>query len=97
MGFKYIMMNVQLKGKGEDSVEKLLPIIFPDILVHADVYAALRRCDSLKNFHVAIHSAGECQIDCLDASGKSETLMVSADPEDEKTIQMYPYFHGIKS
>jgi hypothetical protein len=95
MGFKYVMFKVPLSK----DTEVLIPIIFPDKLVHADVAENLKQtvatsC-SCKIEEVTVQSAGEINIDVLECYGKSTTLKVSSDPEDEKVIQMYPYMHGI--
>ena len=93
MGFNYIVIEVKTKRRG--AVKHRLPIIYPDVLVHKDVFESLKQSESLRGFNVKVHSAGSCQIHCTDANGKSETLGVFADKDDENLINQFPYWHGI--
>jgi hypothetical protein len=44
---------------------------------------------------VTVASAGECNIDCDYAGGKSETLKISSRSDDARRIAYHPYTHGL--
>lgn len=84
---KYIMFQQQ---QGE--MTKLVPVIFPNDLVHKDVADALQQL-VLKD--TAIHSAGFISPLNLKPEGGSETLNIKADPDtDELVIKMNDYGAG---
>lgn len=96
MGFKYIMLEVEM---GEHT-SKMVPIIFPDFMIHQDLAKSIQKI--LKQTHKMeskVFSAGDISYvgsDCLVCTGRSETLEINANTEDTGTIRMYEYFHGIK-
>lgn len=90
MGFKYIVLEVDRKEAGLQR----LPIIFPDILVHADVAEAIMRLPNFVQHKATVVSAGDCSIEAQ-CSGHSETLNLNSDAGDTDLINTFPYFHGI--
>jgi hypothetical protein len=89
---KYIMFEVT-HGRGANKITRLVPIIFPNILVHADVAAQVQRVPGLVGAKIV--RGGEAHIACYDAFGSSETLNVKAAEKDADVISRYDYFHGI--
>lgn len=91
---KYIM----LRRKYSDGLIQEIPIVFPSMLVHADVAVAIR--DALYKYwpDIEIVRAGELGFICETGwtSGKSESLGLESDPEDCNIILGHDYFHGIK-
>lgn len=91
MGWKYIM--VQSRGR-------LLPVIFPDILVHDSVANLI--VENLKTEHndpnAKIYSAGTVSIDIMATHHGSQTLKIVGDKEQEKLddhiMQTFDYMHG---
>ena len=95
---KYIVLEVDNKG-----IIRELPVIFPDIMVHADMFKYMQhqmtmqhnvdsvRCVSAGFISsIAVGAAGGCY-------GKSESLEItSRGEEDDKLIQMLDYTHGIR-
>jgi hypothetical protein len=75
----------------------LFPVIFPDKMVHADVYKKLK--SAMPGWHhggVRAVSAGTIEhIEAEGLGGGSETLGLVASGDDAKTIEIYSYFHGI--
>jgi hypothetical protein len=94
---KYIMFELTLDG-----VTRYVPVIFPDILVHADVAKRVGACEPLRG-KAKVRSAGSIQWEAdqwqmparVVCSGSSETLDVTADPNDGRIIENYPHLHGI--
>lgn len=94
---KYINIRVQfIKG----GLVKLMPIIFPDELIHADMAKVMVKhvCDQYKEgVVVTVLSAGEYRSIDGACTGGSESLKLSARTvEDERLIKGYDYFHGIE-
>ncbi|HKO43361.1 MAG TPA: hypothetical protein VJU84_08725 [Pyrinomonadaceae bacterium] len=93
MGFKYIVIEVERREAGKQR----LPIIFPDIMVHAHVAEAVKK---LPNFQdpfgstPKVVSAGDVQITAL-CSGGSETLDLTSDEGDSSLINTFAYYHGL--
>lgn len=84
---KYIMFKQEKNGLVE-----LIPVLFPNKLVHKDVADALQQ-DVLKG--CSIHSAGSISPLNLIPEGRSETLGVKADHiTDEYVIKMVDYGGG---
>lgn len=92
------MLEITLEGGATPPFK--LPVIFPDKLVHRDMYAAAKdvawvtwpRCK------VKTVSAGEIQLGGVECFGKSESLSVQSRGElDARTIDMYNYLHGIET
>ena len=78
------------------------PIIFPDKLVHADVWAGLQPFIPKSKSGIAINnavvvSAGTIEgLEVDGVGGSSETLQKeSLNEEDERLINFYNYGHGI--
>ena len=90
---KYIM----LACTKADMVKKV-PIIFPDFLTHVEVSNSMCASPEIKQFDsVIVSSAGFVSSLDLDVTctGGSETLKLSANPEDAEIIKMYDYMHGL--
>lgn len=84
---KYIMFKRQV-----GDMTKLIPVIFPNDLVHKDVADALQQ-GTLKN--TTIQSAGFISPLNLKPEGGSETLNVNSNPAtDEMVIKMNDYGGG---
>lgn len=76
----------------EDELSKLIPIIFPNDLVHADVAKALQ--ETVLKDHT-IFSAGSINPLNLKAEGRSETLGIESSSEiDSYVIKMNDYGAG---
>lgn len=91
---KYIMFQHVI-----DDVPQLIPIIFPNNLVHALVAATMVACfDAHGLKDVLPVSAGEITIfgTEIETSGESKTLRLKARSEDAAVIHNYDYFHGIE-
>lgn len=83
---KYIMLSTEFTG-----VTKLVPIIFPDFLVHSMVADAIKPLISGS----VVVSAGDIQMGVYNCSGASETLGVESKESDLGVIDTYDYLHGI--
>lgn len=90
MGFKYVMLEMPCGG-----VRRRIPIIFPDILVHADVAAAVQSLPMMGEAKPI--AAGSIDLMAAECHGKSTTLNVSAGETDAELINTFPYFHGIEA
>jgi hypothetical protein len=92
MGWKYIMV---LNKIGDTRF--LVPVIFPDKLVHSQVYAQTRTIMPGWQFDgVKAISAGKIEHIELDGlGGESETLNLKSRPDDRGVIENYSYEHGI--
>jgi hypothetical protein len=81
------------------NVKKLLPIIFPDQLVHAEMYNLVRRNlireHGMRETEIAVHSAGQIEMFDISCHGESETLGIKSNTNDSKTIENYSVLHGI--
>lgn len=96
------MKYIVFKAKFGD-IEKEYPIIFPNDLVHAEVYEAIAcRMKPFSLMKTEPVSAGELSsLDILDSdisftSGKSETLNIeSRRYRDKVLIHNYDYEHGL--
>jgi hypothetical protein len=88
---KYIMLKLEDQCKN-------IPVIFPDILVHAHVAAAITRTLEMQGIRGAeVISAGSIDIVANGAGGESETLSIESRGErDVDVINQYPYSHGIE-
>ncbi len=95
---KYIMMSVHAPDLG---FKRLMPVIFPNGLVHSLVYNANRRSviDSFEEVGVSviveIRSAGFISLTELICHGGSETLGVEAHPDDSGIIATFDYQGGL--
>lgn len=88
---KYIMLKLEDQCKN-------IPVIFPDILVHAHVAAAITRTLEMQGVRGAkVVSAGKIDITAHGAGGESETLCIESRGErDTDVVNQYPYMHGIE-
>ncbi len=88
---KYIMIEVT------EPVLQLIPIIFPDILVHKMmarvVIGILHRNHDFSG--CSVRSAGTINIATGHCYGGSEALGVTAHNDDARIIATYQYTHGI--
>lgn len=75
--------------------DRLVPIIFPNFLVHSEVAKylghMLNRVHDWKNEPA---SAGDIHFSDVTCSGKSETLKLVSNPADADLIESYDYNHG---
>lgn len=101
MGWKYIMMEVTLgeRMNKADELKILMPVIFPDKMVHSIMAEAMRTV-------LATHGMARCEpvsagsiehIKAIDLDGESETLGIASKPGDTEAINMYSYLHGIQT
>jgi len=92
MGFKYIMLEID-----DNNIQRQIPIIFPDVLVHEDVSKAISSLILGKEYSPKVRtvSAGDITISVSSVSGESYTLKAKSREEDKVTINGYPYFHGL--
>ena len=87
---KYIMFLT------EHPVPRVIPIIFPNNLVHSLVAEALAEVLEKHSINDAkLFSAGEINIIECQCSGKSSTLDLGSHPGDTQAISSYDYAHGI--
>lgn len=88
---KYIMLQKHL---GNNIIQRI-PIIFPSNLVHEDVFYACKNIEGLESTEIV--SAGDFNTINCKCSGKSETLNVKSDSEEDSTIIFtYDYLYGIR-
>lgn len=88
---KYVMFSVEVGG-----VTKLVPIIFPDFMVHEDVAIAIKSIlEETHKFTPKIESAGDIDLGRVECSGESETLKLKSRAQDSHIINQYNYFHGL--
>lgn len=89
MAWKYIMVQVD---------DRAFPIIFPQELVHQEVWQRLRypfyQMAKMKDPEVVGAGFVEGMAVCI-AMGESETLHIKARPEDTQLINNHPYEKGI--
>lgn len=75
--------------------KRRLPIIFPDILVHADMAAAVQSLPMMGEAKPI--AAGSIDLLVGSCHGKSTTLNVASnEADDAELINAFPYFHGIE-
>lgn len=95
---KYVMAEIELSG-----MKQKIPFIFPNQLVHEEVYRAMVHVLRRHGFeYVSAVSAGTVSFgleESLDpvihCSGESTTLKLKAQDADAQTIERYDYFHGL--
>lgn len=81
---KYVMFK-----KVHKEFTQYVPIVFPNIIVHADMAKAML-AGPLAGF--VVHSAGEVSPLDMKPHGESSTLNVKADlPDDERRLLMNDY------
>lgn len=95
---KYIVISVKFGG-----MERELPFIFPDAIVHAQMFQYMSHQMTMRHdansvtcvaagflSSVGVGTAGQCH-------GESESLGIkSRGEEDDKLIMMLDYTHGVK-
>lgn len=90
---KYIVVSISM---GPNLVKEI-PIIFPNDLVHANVFEAIKTMKHLGEAKIV--SAGELSSLGItsECHGQSTSLkgVVSRETTDTKLIQNYDYFHGL--
>lgn len=98
---KYVMIEVPAHG---ELPARRVPIIFPDLLVHAHVAEAMEHVvkstlAAKARVKVKTTSAGECRLNDVLCAGKSESLngLQSRGRDDAQLIEMYDYLHGIET
>jgi hypothetical protein len=89
---KYVMLKIK-----QGSINRLVPIIFPDLLVHSEVakYIGNMLLRTKTAQAVTPISAGDIDLNVSLVYGKSETLGLTACEDDSNVIRDYSYFHGI--
>lgn len=94
MGFKYVMFEVEM----DEHTRKMVPIIFPDFMIHEDIAkTTVKLLKSTHKMDAKVFSAGDIQFEYPICSGRSSTLKIDSDDEDRRIISTYDYFHGIVS
>jgi hypothetical protein len=87
---KYVMLKVY------KPVERLVPVIFPDQLVHSVMADALQKVLEQHGWGIStVESAGEVTVEASATIGHSESLGVKACESDKRVINSYGYLHGI--
>ncbi len=92
---KYVMFRLTHKESG---IYKLVPVIFPTLLVHASVAHAnlALLMQDFPRFDVWVDSAGFVNLEDAHCFGESETLNKKTDGErDSLVISTYNYTHGM--
>lgn len=90
MGWKYVMLD---RGLFQ------FPVIFPDKMVHQEVFVTVRHTvPGAEDGKLAtVASAGMIeQLFVKGVGGDSETLRIKSRLIDERIINLYNYEHGIK-
>lgn len=84
---KYIILYDEIR-------DQHIPLIFPDMLVHADVAKSITRALPNPTYPVA---AGEISVGILgyECHGFSETLKLQSRPQDASIINSMDYCHGL--
>ncbi len=97
---KYVMIEIPAHG---EMPARRVPVIFPDLLVHADVAHAMElvvKSTLVPKARVKPRttSAGDCRLDNVLCGGGSESLKLeSRERLDARVIEMYDYLHGIET
>lgn len=95
---KYVMLEITLAG--DEAQPFMLPIIFPDKLIHKDMAMSVKKVawSTWPRCKVNVVSAGEINLGDVECFGSSETLDVeSREDRDARTIETYNYLHGIET
>lgn len=92
---KYIVLQTE-----NGDIQKELPIIFPDELVHSEVYKALVRSSDPNSDLIITGCVSAGSINSFDINprchGESTSLKIKSREEtDDELIKMMDYFHGI--
>lgn len=95
---KYVMFEVQ---DGRSSMKRLVPIIFPDFMVHVDAKQYIRRwlhrehdCCTIEPVSAGFIDFLHPKHDGIFCHGESESLQLKSRPEDARIIETYNYTHG---
>lgn len=90
---KYVMLETTI---GNDPYK--IPVIFPDVLTHADVAQHMKQLlhRKLKASITQVVSAGTYNPIDSTCSGFSETLGVKSQPHDTEVVRMYDYTRGLE-
>lgn len=80
---KYVKLIVE-----KDGVEMVLPVIFPNALVHSVVAEKLKEAalEHWPSHNVTVESAGDIRLEKFYVGGKSDTLGVKSLREDPEEI-----------
>lgn len=90
MGWKYIVIEADF------GMPVKFPVIFPDKLVHKDVFQRIRACAPLRSRAARCVSAGKIEhLEVDGLGGGSETLRLKSNPDDVRMIDSYSYTHGV--
>lgn len=88
---KYVMFSIQVAD-----TTKMVPVIFPDFMVHKDIAKAIKTVlVNVHKFTPRIESAGDISLGVCECSGKSETLKVGSSRADNHIVNHYDYLHGL--
>ena len=82
---KYIMFEKKLP----DDMVQIVPVIFPEALVHSDVAEVMRRLKGIRGLEPV--AAGSINMLAQTCYGKSETLQLNARSQDAETINFVDY------
>jgi hypothetical protein len=97
MNLKYIMLRIQEGGRSGHM--RLVPILFPEAMVHATMAEALVDAVRVEQApaKVDVVSAGQVRIDAEDVvvHDRSESLMLRPHTDDARIIATINYTHGI--
>lgn len=97
---KYVMLRVSHTFKEGDTIERLVPVIFPDLICHDDMALffgeAIRASMGEKDgVTVTAENAGFANVFVSHVHGDSVTLGLKHRREDKAVINHYDYSHGI--
>ena len=96
---KYVVVSFKAHG-----IEREFPFIFPEGMVHKDMYQMVERNLIMQERAESVECVGAGFISCRDVDpgesachGMSESLGVkSRGPEDSRLISLLDYTHGLK-
>lgn len=96
MAWKYIIMEIETPS----GTKMAFPVIFPDKMIHAEVFAVTKFVVPTANAegtNVRAVSAGAIEHVTVDGlGGRSTTLGIkSRGDEDARLIDVYSYCHGV--
>jgi hypothetical protein len=88
---KYVMFRAKI-----GAVHRLVPVIFPEFMVHKDVAHHMLRNIDLRRGGAEVVSAGKIELNGVTCYDRSETLGVESRPRDGQVIEMYGVLFGIE-
>lgn len=91
---KYIIVTVSPKGR-KDIVCYRYPVIFPNNMVHSDVFESLLFSEMSDTMDIELYSAGDIDFHGVKCHGKSESLNSTSKNGDAKLISTVDYLHGM--